>query len=145
MAELLTKRMFITSRRLLSSATQRPHASFTRPLRTQFENDGYLTGIELFSPSEMGYFIDKMNELEKKMDPDGGRFVSQEINTHLAYEFLWDLTVHPKILSLLQEIFSEGLALLSTTIFAKYPQKESNKYVGFHQDVAYWGLTPNKA
>merc|ERR1719348_1185245 len=41
------------------------------------------------------------------------------------------------------ELLGPNLVLLSANIFAKYPTKEAGqKYVGAHQDLKYWGITP---
>lgn len=122
-------------------------------LKDEFEREGYLTGIQLFTQDEMSYYTKKLNELESKVQ--NNQFVAQELNPHLTFQFLWELATHDKVVNILREIYSDGLALLGSALFAKYPntqkQQSTNtgttkgKYVGFHQDVTYWGLSPSKA
>ena len=84
-------------------------------------------------------------------DGQNQTFVGQEINPHLVYKFLWDIATHKKIISIVNEIFSDNIALLATTLFTKYPESinindnNEGKYVGYHQDIRYWGLDPPKA
>eukprot|EP01083_Nonionella_stella_P050178 133567_1 len=113
-----------------------------------FNRDGYVTGIKIFEhdSAEMMHYVEELNKLQSTVE--NGRFVGQEINPHLAYEFLWDIATHPRIVSIIQEILSEDFALLATTLFTKYPKEtntEEYKYVGYHQDVRYWGLDPPNA
>eukprot|EP01084_Bolivina_argentea_P294657 507071_1 len=123
----------------------------TASLKDQFQDQGYLNGIPLFNENEMSYYTNELNKLESRIE--GQKFVGQELNPHLTFKFLWDLATHEKIVNILKQIYSDGLALLGTALFAKYPSENINdvntklngKYVGFHQDVTYWGLSPSKA
>ena len=59
-----------------------------------------------------------------------------------------DLCIHPKIIDVMKKILGLNIVLLSSTIFTKYPTKKEEKsetfsgdFVGWHQDLKYWGTT----
>ena len=59
--------------------------------------------------------------------------------------FVAELMSNDRLLSGAQEMLgSEDVVLLSSTFFTKYPTpKEENKkgkFIGWHQDLKYWGL-----
>jgi len=62
-------------------------------------------------------------------------------NAHLAFPFLADLAVHPVIVSAVQSLVGEDVALSSSVIFAKDP--DSTAFVSWHQDAFYMGLEPD--
>ena len=60
--------------------------------------------------------------------------------------FIYDLCVHPVALDVVRDLLaSDDVVLLSSAIFSKYaPEKTtptySGDFVGWHQDLRYWGL-----
>ena len=64
----------------------------------------------------------------------------------MILRFIYDLCVHPTALDVVRDLLgSDDIVLLSSAIFSKYaPEKTSSTYsgdfVGWHQDLRYWGL-----
>ena len=47
-----------------------------------------------------------------------------------------------RLLDVMERIMGPDLMLLSTGFFCKYPEKNAQAFVGWHQDTHYWGLEP---
>ena len=68
--------------------------------------------------------------------------------TVIYSRFIYDICVHPAVLEVVRVLLaSENIVLLSSAIFSKYaPEKTtptySGDFVGWHQDLRYWGLEP---
>jgi hypothetical protein len=101
-----------------------------------------LTGMEM---DELRSDVDYLeNTLPKQFREDG-----QVLNPHAEIESLMRASMHPKAIQLArQALGTERITLLSTAIFAKYPlasAEDLKRYIGFHQDLTYWGLEPAAA
>ena len=59
---------------------------------------------------------------------------------HLILPFLDNLVRHPKILDAVEDIIGPDILVWNSTFFIKEAKDPS--YVGWHQDMVYWGLTP---
>ncbi|MCZ6633609.1 MAG: phytanoyl-CoA dioxygenase family protein, partial [bacterium] len=64
---------------------------------------------------------------------------------HFEEEFIWQLATDGRVLDVMQEVMGQDILLLSTHIFCKYPNPESQDFVAWHQDTTYWGLEPPEA
>ena len=56
-----------------------------------------------------------------------------------------DLCLHPRVVEAVKNLLGSNIVLLSSAIFTKYPTKKktetfSGDFVGWHQDMKYWGL-----
>ena len=116
-------------------------------LRTQYESNGFLSGHTILSKDELNSIYPKLNELETQLFD--GQFPGQWLDPNLKYEFLWNISVHPNVINILTNIFDDEFALLWTTLLCKYPTNDEHdkygKYIGYHQDLKYWGLDPPRA
>jgi len=109
--------------------------------KLQFEKDGFLDGVEIISENEMEVFREKFDKLEKTF-PEG-KFPGQFDNLHFKHRFLADLCVLPNLVNTMSNLLGPDLVLLNTTIMTKYPSKvEGPAFVGYHQDMKYWGMDP---
>lgn len=111
-------------------------------IRKQFEEQGYVTNLEIMTPEEMAVYRAEFDRIEVAV----GKQASQvgHINRHKENRLLWELVTHPKILDIAEEILGPDVLLLGSHFFTKYPDL-SESYVAWHQDVTYWGLIPPKA
>ncbi len=111
-------------------------------MKTLYERDGYLTGIEILSDEEVERYRAEFDAIEQSV----GKRASQVgiTNKHKENPVLWKLATHPRILETMREILGEDLLLLGTHFFCKYPDLNES-FVSWHQDVTYWGLKPAKA
>lgn len=103
-----------------------------------YKHEGFLSGVQVMTDSEVQYFRDSFDELESKV----GREKAQIglVDRHFDQKFIWEIATHPLILDSVSDILGPDLLLLSTHFFCKYgPNK---KFVAWHQDLKYWELTP---
>ena len=107
----------------------------------QFNRDGYLTGLRVFSEAEIAeqraYFDDLLN----KVIAAGGD--SYSISTaHMKYGRVWDLITHQRITAYVADLLGPDVIGWGSHYFCKMPQE--GKSVSWHQDASYWPLSHSK-
>eukprot|EP00913_Durusdinium_trenchii_P035264 g32994.t1 len=108
----------------------------------QFNRDGYLTGIPVFSTEEMEAHRRYFDELLARVIAEGGD--SYSISTaHLKYGRVYDLLSHSRIVEYVSDLLGENVVGWGSHYFCKMPG--DGKAVAWHQDCSYWPLTPSKA
>ena len=112
-------------------------------LAAVYDQDGFATGLDLFSPAEITHYRAAFDQLEARE----GREKCQTglINWHFQEEFIWQMATDPRLLDLIQQVMGEDVLLLATHFFCKYPDQEGKQFVAWHQDITYWGLEPSIA
>ena len=112
----------------------------TTSLRECYERDGFVTGIDVFTTSEMTSFRKEFDELAEQE----GKEKSQNalIHRHFDVPFIWQMATDRRLLDVMESIMGPDVMLLSTGFFCKYPEKNPKAFVGWHQDTHYWGLIP---
>ena len=114
------------------------------PFKVENYNEtGFLSPLNLFTDSEISEFREQFDELEKRT----GKETSQIglIDVHFKERFVWEMATNPRLLDLIKSLLGENLVLLATHFFCKYPLLKKEHFVGWHQDVTYWGLEPSEA
>jgi len=109
----------------------------------QFNERGYLKEIDIFdaagAKANQLYFNDL---LAKVFAADDGRD-SYSINGYQTKcRGIYDLAVHPLILDYVEDLLGPDTICWGTHYFCKLPGEV--KEVSWHQDAAYWPLTPSK-
>ena len=104
----------------------------------QFVERGYLSGLEVFSSSEMdglraGYGA-LCALLEAGEDPGAIR------EWHMASRWLYDVCTAPILLDLVEGVLGPDFYMWGSQFFAKSPRSSST--VAWHQDGYYWPLAP---
>lgn len=108
----------------------------------QFNRDGYIQGVRIFSDQEIAGYRRYFDELLARVLAAGGD--SYSISTaHLKYGRVYDLLTHPKIVACVKDLLGENLVGWGSHFFCKMPH--DGKAVAWHQDASYWPLTPSKA
>lgn len=110
-------------------------------LLTAYQKDGYLTGIHVADDAEATQYRVEYDALEAEVGKE--KCEIGLIDWHFDYEFIWQISTHPKILDVIEELIGSDIMLLATHFFCKYGPRE--KFVAWHQDVTYWGLEPPDA
>lgn len=67
----------------------------------------------------------------------------QRYKAHLLLTCLDDLVRHPNILDAVEDVLGPDILVWNSTFFIKEAHDPS--YVGWHQDIAYWGLEPEES
>jgi hypothetical protein len=108
----------------------------------QFNRDGYIRGLRIFSPDEILGHRRYFDQLLAKVLAAGGD--SYSISTaHLKYGHVYDLLTHPRIVACVKDLLGEDVIGWGSHFFCKMPH--DGKQVAWHQDASYWPLTPSKA
>ena len=106
-----------------------------------WKSQGFLTGLDVLSESEIAGYRLLFDELEGNEGQGKAEIGLQ--NRHFKNEFVWKLASHPRVLEYVQSVLGHNVLLWSTHFFCKYPSAfRGNKFVGWHQDLTYWGLEP---
>jgi hypothetical protein len=114
----------------------------TRAQVEQFNRDGYLKRIRVFSAEEMAAHRAYFDDLLARVLAAGG--TSYSISTaHLTYGKVYDLLTHPGIVACVRDLLGEDVVGWGSHYFCKLPG--DGKLVHWHQDASYWPLTPSKA
>ena len=62
------------------------------------------------------------------------------IETHLFLTWVYGLVSHPRVLDAVESVLGPDIMVWNSHWFPKFPGDRA--YVSWHQDAAYWGLTP---
>ena len=108
----------------------------------QFNREGYLKGIRIFTDGEIADIRSYFDALLARVLAAGGD--SYSISTaHLRYGKVYDLLTDPRIVACVKDLLGENLIGWGSHFFCKMPH--DGKAVTWHQDASYWPLSPSKA
>ncbi len=104
----------------------------------QYEDQGYISPIEVLSSSEASEAREEIELIEKKMPNELDK--SGRYNAHLISPKLDSIVHNSKILDAVESIIGKNILVCSTTLFIKNPNEHG--FVSYHQDAKYIGLEP---
>jgi non-heme Fe2+,alpha-ketoglutarate-dependent halogenase len=108
----------------------------------QFNRDGYLKGLRVFSPAEADANRAYFDALLARVLAAGGD--SYSISTaHLKHGRVYDLLSETRIVDLVCDLLGDNVVGWGSHFFCKLPG--DGKAVAWHQDASYWPLSPSKA
>ena len=114
----------------------------TREQIAEFNKQGFLTKIRVFDEAEASdirkYFDDLLAQYLA-----AGKDSYSITTAHLKHGKVYDLLTHPRIVAYVKDILGENVIAWGSHFFCKMPH--DGKKVSWHQDAAYWPLTPSKA
>ena len=105
----------------------------------QYENEGFVSPINIFSKNKAKEIRNEIELIEKEMPEElenSGRY-----NAHLISPLLDEVTHNPKILDAVESLIDEDILVCGTTLFIKNPNEKG--FVSYHQDAKYIGLEPH--
>ena len=105
----------------------------------QYEDQGYISPIEVLSSSEALEARKEVELIEKKMPNEIDK--SGRYNIHLISPKLDSIVHNSKILDAVESIIGKDILVCSTTLFIKNPNEQG--FVSYHQDAKYIGLEPH--
>ena len=112
----------------------------TEAERNQFQTDGYVKNLPVFSPQGVAELQDLFKELSGRM-PDGVDI--NKVNMwHKASRLFHDLCRTPAILDYVEDLIGPDFYQWGGQFFCKYPGDGS--VVPWHQDAQYWPLSPQR-
>jgi chlorinating enzyme len=107
----------------------------------QFNRDGYVKGLPIFSDAEITAIRGDFDELLAKVIAAGGDSYSIS-SAHLRYGQVWDILTDRRIVACVKDLLGENVVGWGSHFFCKMPH--DGKTVAWHQDASYWPLTPSK-
>ena len=123
------------------STTEHP-TRLTHDQIATFNRTGFLTGIRIFDETEAKEIRTYFDQLLAQYLAEGKD--SYSIATaHMKHGKVYDLLTHPRIVAFVQDILGENVIAWGSHFFCKMPH--DGKKVSWHQDAAYWPLTPSMA
>ena len=108
----------------------------------QFNREGYIKGIRVYSATEIQDIRRYFDDLLAKVVAAGGDSYSIS-SAHLKYGRVWDIVTDAKITACVRDLLGENVIGWGSHFFCKMPN--DGKKVAWHQDSSYWPLTPSKA
>jgi non-heme Fe2+,alpha-ketoglutarate-dependent halogenase len=107
---------------------------------TQFREQGYLAPLRAVPRTHADEFRRRIEGLEEKLGHDAEGYF--KIKAHIAAPWMVDLACHPAVLDAVEDVIGPNVLLLGSSLFAK--QANDPRFVSWHQDSAYFGLTPQE-
>jgi hypothetical protein len=102
-----------------------------------YQQDGLVFPLAALSEEEVSHFRSCHDELDRRLGPQPT--ARQKGDCHLYFKWVCDLATHPAVLDAVEDIIGPNILIHSSTIFCKYAKDE--KFVSWHQDSHYWGLS----
>ena len=105
----------------------------------QYEDEGFVSPIDIFSKEKAKEIRNEIELIEKDMPKElekSGRY-----NAHLISPLLDEVTHNPKILDAVESLIGKNILVCGTTLFIKNPFVKG--FVSYHQDAKYIGLEPH--
>jgi len=107
-------------------------------LQQQFGKDGIVYPVSAISPARAAQLLPRFYELRSRMA--GWTDSVQILKAHLVCTWVADLVRNDAVLDVIEELIGPNILCWTATFFAKEPLAPG--YVGWHQDISYWGLDP---
>ncbi|MEH6631897.1 MAG: phytanoyl-CoA dioxygenase family protein [Halopseudomonas aestusnigri] len=107
----------------------------------QYQNNGYLMPLDLFTAEEAQQVRDSIENLELTHDQDiEGNALNQyfRINGQVVIPLLAEIAKTPALLDAVEDLLGSNLMVWSCELFIK--EAGTEKVVSWHQDLTYWGL-----
>lgn len=109
-------------------------------LRDAYGRDGYAFPIDVLASAEARAYRRALEDDEARF---GGRFLAAfRHKPHLVAGWAWDLVNHPRVLDAVAAVIGPDILCWESALFVKAPR--STSYIGWHQDLTYWGLDADR-
>lgn len=105
----------------------------------QYWDEGIVMPLNLMSTEQAAEATRKYYGFQERAQEPVGAPVY--IKPHLAAPWIYKIGTMPALLDAVETILGPNIVIWSSDIFNK--AAGSGKYVGFHQDSKYWGLSPS--
>ena len=109
--------------------------------KEQYKNEGYVTGLPVFSENAVKDLHNWYDELSSKLPPDID--INKTNMWHKASKKFHDLCRTPAILDYVEDLLGPNFVQWGGQFFSKEPKDGS--VVPWHQDAQYWPLKPSNA
>lgn len=106
----------------------------------QFRSEGHVHAFRAFPAEEAAEYRRRIEAYEAQVGHDANRTL--KIKGYLAFPWLVDIARKPAILDAVEDVIGPNILLFGASIFAKGGRDA--RYVSWHQDSAYFGLSPHE-
>ena len=101
-----------------------------------YRRDGYLAPVPVLAADEARTYRAR---LEDSLARTGGALLKDlRHKPHLTLRWAQELVRHPQVLDAVEDVIGPDILCWEAVLFAKPPA--SPDFVGWHQDITYWGL-----
>lgn len=108
--------------------------------RAAFADAGYLAPLDVLSAAEVA---DYRRRLLARLEPTGAANAGLRNKPHLLLRWVAELVRDVRVLDAVEDLLGPDLLILRSVFFVKPPGDRG--YVAWHQDVAYWDLSADRA
>lgn len=105
-----------------------------------FETQGYAYPFRAFDADRAADYRSRIEAYERSVGHDANRTL--KIKGHLAFPWLMEIATCAAVLDAVEDLIGPDILLFGSSIFAK--DARDPRYVSWHQDSAYFGLTPHR-
>jgi non-haem Fe2+, alpha-ketoglutarate-dependent halogenase len=114
--------------------------SLTQDQAEFFRDNGYLFPLDAFPREVAKQYRTMLEAYEVQSGDDINKRL--KIKAHLAFPWICAIARHPAIVSAVQSLLGPDVLLFGSSAFAK--NAKDPRFVSWHQDSAYYGLTPHE-
>ncbi|MEO8523901.1 MAG: phytanoyl-CoA dioxygenase family protein [Caldimonas sp.] len=104
-----------------------------------FQDRGYVFPFRAFDAAQAESYRERIEAYERAVGHDANRTL--KIKGYLAFPWLMEIATHPHVLDAVEDLIGPDILLFGASVFAK--DARDPRYVSWHQDSAYFGLTPH--
>lgn len=105
---------------------------------SQYERDGYLAPLRVFSPEQAAQFRAELEAVEQAW---GGPLTRPHTGKpHLLFPWAAELIRAPALLDAVEDLLGPDILAWESVLFIK--EANTPSFISWHQDVTYWGLEP---
>ena len=103
----------------------------------QFWNEGYVLPFDCLTTEQARDVRTKLEAYESTVDGDISKYL--RVKVHTAFPWLMDIARNPTILDAVEDLIGPDILLYLSTFWFK--DANDPRYVSWHQDSTYWGLS----
>ncbi|MGH2343923.1 MAG: phytanoyl-CoA dioxygenase family protein [Chloroflexota bacterium] len=110
-----------------------------------YANNGYLFPIPVLEREEVDRLRTLLERYTQKHAQQVASLLPRERRsvfalTHLSLPWVAELVANPRVLDAVAQVIGPDILVWESNWFIKFPRDRS--YISWHQDAAYWGLSP---
>lgn len=129
----------------MQAATHAMQSPARSPLRARFETDGFICPLPALNEERTAHcrarYLAFQEQHQSRLDAlTASRRWQIFADTHFVLPWVDALTREPGILDVVEQVLGPNLLAWNTSWFVKMPGDKT--YISWHQDGAYWGLSP---
>ena len=110
--------------------------ALTGPEVEHYRSDGWLSPVDILSDDEVATARAAVENFEREHGPVAGR--PERTRAYLPFAWVDAIMRHPRLVDVVEDLIGPDILCWNAIFWIKEPGTGS--FVGWHQDVTYWGL-----